>query len=63
VDAYGNRLYNEIGAGTRIALSRLAIEKFEQAGRPFRLAIDASIWQFQTQSGKGALASRVPHIF
>ena len=47
------RIYNEIGPGERIALSKLAVEKFEQTGRPLRIAIDISIWQFQIQSGKG----------
>ncbi len=47
------RLFNEIGPGERISLARLSAETFEQTGRPFRLAIDASIWQFQTQSGQG----------
>ena len=46
-------IYKEIGAGTRCALSRLAVEKFEQCGRPLRIAIDTSIWLFQIQSGKG----------
>ncbi|PVH88684.1 PIN domain-like protein, partial [Cadophora sp. DSE1049] len=46
-------IYDEIGRGERISLSKLAIEKFEQTGRPFRLAIDVSIWQFQIQAGQG----------
>ena len=46
-------IYKEIGAGERIALSKLAIEKFEQTGRPLRIAIDISIWLFQIQSSKG----------
>ncbi|TVY58206.1 Flap endonuclease GEN-like protein [Lachnellula cervina] len=46
-------IYGEIGAGERIALSKLAIEKFEQTGRPLRIAIDISIWQFQIQAGQG----------
>ena len=47
------RIYGEIGAGERVALSKLAIEKFEQTGRPLRIAIDISIWQFQIQAGQG----------
>ncbi|KAL8876176.1 MAG: hypothetical protein Q9198_005582 [Flavoplaca austrocitrina] len=47
------RIYKEIGPGERVALSKLAIEHFEEHGRPMRIAIDASIWHFQTQSGKG----------
>ena len=34
-------------------MSKLAIEKFEQTGRPLRIAIDVSIWQFQIQAGQG----------
>jgi hypothetical protein len=48
-----SRIYGEIGAGERIALSKLAIEKFEKTGRPLRIAIDISIWQFQIQAGQG----------
>jgi len=46
-------IYGEIGPGERVALAKIAVEKLEQANRPFRLAIDISIWQFQIQSGKG----------
>jgi holliday junction resolvase YEN1 len=46
-------IYGEIGPGERIALSKLAVEKFEQTGRPLRIAIDVSIWQFQTQASQG----------
>lgn len=49
----GSRIYNEIGPGQRIALSKLAVETYEKNGRPLRLAIDISIWLFQIQSGKG----------
>jgi hypothetical protein len=51
--SYGRSIYKEIGPGERRALSKLAIEKFEQTGRPLRIAIDISIWLFQIQSGKG----------
>jgi hypothetical protein len=53
--AYTNarRIYKEIGPGTRVALSKLAIEKFEDTGRPLRIAIDTSIWLFQIQASKG----------
>ncbi len=46
-------IYGEIGPGERLALSKLAIDKFEQTGRPLRIAIDVSIWQFQTLAGQG----------
>ncbi|KAL8921424.1 MAG: hypothetical protein Q9208_005750 [Pyrenodesmia sp. 3 TL-2023] len=47
------RIYGQIGPGERIALSKLAVEHFETHDRPMRIAIDASIWHFQTQSGQG----------
>ncbi|MCJ1398478.1 hypothetical protein MMC11_001678 [Xylographa trunciseda] len=46
-------LYNELGKGKREALAKCAIEVLEKTGRPFRLAVDISIWQFQILSGKG----------
>ena len=59
-----HRIRKEIGPGERIALSKLAIEKFEQTGRPLRIAIDISIWLFQIQSGKGIKNGKtldIPH--
>lgn len=47
------RIYGQIGPGKRIAFSKLAVEHYEKNDRPFRLAIDVSIWHFQIQSGKG----------
>jgi Holliday junction resolvase YEN1 len=47
------RIYAEIGPGERIALSKLAVEHYENYGRPLRVAIDISIWQFQIQAGQG----------
>ncbi|KAF2628666.1 hypothetical protein BU25DRAFT_409691 [Macroventuria anomochaeta] len=46
-------IYKEIGPGRRVALSKLAVEKFEETGRPLRIAIDTSIWLFQIQASKG----------
>ncbi|KAL9015930.1 MAG: hypothetical protein Q9185_006698 [Variospora sp. 1 TL-2023] len=46
-------IYGQVGPGERIALSKLAVEHFEKHGRPMRIAIDASIWHFQTQAGQG----------
>ena len=34
-------------------MSKLAVEHIENTGRPLRIAIDISIWQFQIQSGEG----------
>ncbi|ETI25671.1 hypothetical protein G647_02445 [Cladophialophora carrionii CBS 160.54] len=44
-------LFKEIGKGERIALSRLCITHLEKHNRPLRIAIDAAIWNFQTQHG------------
>lgn len=46
-------IYGEIGPGDRIALSKLAIDKYEKSRRPLRIAIDISIWQFQIQASQG----------
>ncbi|KAF2020786.1 hypothetical protein BU24DRAFT_382758 [Aaosphaeria arxii CBS 175.79] len=46
-------IYKEIGPGRRIAFSKLSLEKFEETGRPLRIAIDVSIWLFQIQASKG----------
>ncbi|KAF1945329.1 hypothetical protein EJ02DRAFT_451631 [Clathrospora elynae] len=46
-------IYKEIGPGKRVALSKLAVDKFEETGRPLRIAIDTSIWLFQIQASKG----------
>ena len=46
-------LYKEIGPGERLALSKLAVQHYELHGRPLRLAIDISIWNFQSQAASG----------
>lgn len=46
-------IYKEIGSGLRVALCKLSCEQYTKHNRPFRLAIDISIWLFQIQSGKG----------
>ncbi|KAL8793867.1 MAG: hypothetical protein Q9195_003593 [Heterodermia aff. obscurata] len=48
-----NNLYKEIGPGERAALSKLAVQHYERHGRPLRLAIDISIWNFQNQAASG----------
>ena len=48
-----DRIIKEIGPGERVALSKLAVEHLENTDRPFRVAIDISIWQFQVQTGRG----------
>jgi hypothetical protein len=52
-NANDNSILKEIGKGERIALSKLAVEHLEKTGRPFRIAIDVAIWQFQNQAGQG----------
>lgn len=34
-------------------MARLAVEHLERSKRPLRIAIDAAIWNFQTQAGQG----------
>ncbi|KIV95179.1 hypothetical protein PV10_02860 [Exophiala mesophila] len=46
-------ILKEIGKGERVALAKLAIEHFEKSHRPYRIAIDAAIWNFQHQAGQG----------
>jgi Holliday junction resolvase YEN1 len=36
-----------------VALSKLAVDHYERNRRAFRIAVDASIWQFQSHSGRG----------
>jgi len=36
-----------------VSLSKLAADTFEHQNRPFRIAIDIAIWQFQTQAARG----------
>lgn len=48
-------IYQEIGSGTRISLTKLSIDHYETHHRPLRLAIDISIWNFQTAAAQGGL--------
>ncbi|PBP19416.1 hypothetical protein BUE80_DR009778 [Diplocarpon rosae] len=56
-------IYEEIGRGERISLSKLAVDKFEETGRPLRIAIDVSIWQFQIQSGQGGSSPAIRTLY
>ncbi|KAL8407627.1 hypothetical protein RB594_006452 [Gaeumannomyces avenae] len=56
-------IYQEIGPGDRIALSKLAVQTLEETGRPLRLAIDISIWQFQAQAAKGGSNPAIRTLF
>lgn len=58
-----NRIYKEIGPGKRISATKLAVDKLEQTGRPFRLAIDISIWQFQVQAARGGSNPAIRTLF
>ena len=46
-------ILKEIGKGERVALAKLAVEHLEKTQRPLRIAIDAAIWNFQSQAGQG----------
>ncbi|KAI0025845.1 hypothetical protein F4780DRAFT_232486 [Xylariomycetidae sp. FL0641] len=56
-------IYKEIGPGKRISLTKLAVEKLEETGRPLRIAIDISIWQFQVQAARGGSNPAVRTLF
>ena len=47
------RLYQELGPGPRVSLAKLSADHYISTGRRLRLAVDASIWAFQVQAGKG----------
>lgn len=57
------RIYKEIGTGERISLTKLAVDQLEETGRPLRLAIDVSIWQFQVQAARGGSNPAVRTLF
>ncbi|KAI4593707.1 hypothetical protein KJ359_008986 [Pestalotiopsis sp. 9143b] len=56
-------IYKEIGAGKRISLTKLATDHLEQTGRPLKVAIDISIWQFQVQAAKGGSNPAIRTLF
>ncbi|KAL2265158.1 hypothetical protein VTJ83DRAFT_6258 [Remersonia thermophila] len=56
-------IYKEIGPGDRIALCKLAIDTLERTGRPLRIAIDFSIWQFQVQAARGGSNPAIRTLF
>lgn len=56
-------IYKEIGTGKRISLTKLAVEKLKETGRPLRLAIDISIWQFQVQAARGGSNPAIRTLF
>ncbi|KAK3490180.1 uncharacterized protein B0T23DRAFT_420727 [Neurospora hispaniola] len=56
-------IYKEIGPGQRISLTALATTHLETTGRPLRLAIDISIWQFQILAARGGSNPAVRTLF
>ncbi|KAI1127990.1 hypothetical protein F5Y10DRAFT_183304 [Nemania abortiva] len=56
-------IYKEIGAGHRISLTKLAVQKLEESDRPLRIAIDISIWQFQVQAARGGSNPAIRTLF
>ncbi|KAI1189275.1 hypothetical protein F5B17DRAFT_391806 [Nemania serpens] len=56
-------IYKEIGPGKRISLTKLAVQKLEESGRPLRVAIDISIWQFQVQAARGGSNPAIRTLF
>ncbi|KAH7040401.1 PIN domain-like protein [Microdochium trichocladiopsis] len=56
-------IYKEIGPGRRESLAKLAVTTLEHEGRPLRIAIDISIWQFQTQAARGGANPAIRTLF
>ncbi|KAI1820885.1 hypothetical protein F4861DRAFT_521195 [Xylaria intraflava] len=56
-------IYKEIGPGKRVSLTKLAVQQLEESGRPLRIAIDISIWQFQAQAARGGSNPAVRTLF
>ncbi|EME45893.1 hypothetical protein DOTSEDRAFT_22018 [Dothistroma septosporum NZE10] len=46
-------IFKEIGPGQRVSLMKLSSDHLIRQNRPFRLAIDISIWLFQILASKG----------
>ncbi|UKZ55525.1 hypothetical protein TrVGV298_009349 [Trichoderma virens] len=57
------RIYRELGPGKRISLSKLASDSFAEHNRPYRLAIDIAIWQFQNQAARGGTNPAIRTLF
>ncbi|KAJ4858359.1 XPG i-region domain-containing protein [Trichoderma breve] len=56
-------IYRELGPGKRISLSKLASDSFVEHNRPYRLAIDIAIWQFQNQAARGGTNPAIRTLF
>ncbi|KAL7947373.1 hypothetical protein V8C42DRAFT_317615 [Trichoderma barbatum] len=56
-------IYRELGPGNRISLSKLASDSFAEHNRPYRIAIDIAIWQFQNQAARGGTNPAIRTLF
>ncbi|KAK4042765.1 hypothetical protein C8A01DRAFT_44260 [Parachaetomium inaequale] len=56
-------IYKEIVPAKRISLCKLAVDTLEETGRPLRLAVDFSIWQYQVQAAKGGANPAIRTLF
>ncbi|KAF4982125.1 hypothetical protein FZEAL_2185 [Fusarium zealandicum] len=57
------RIYQEVGEGRRVALAKLAEDSLVNKNRPFRIAIDIAIWQFQSQAAQGGTNPAIRTLF
>ncbi|KYK58396.1 flap structure-specific endonuclease [Drechmeria coniospora] len=56
-------IYGELGPGQRVSLAKLAADALKNDHKPFRLAIDIAIWQFQTQAARGGTNPAIRTLF
>ncbi|KAG6004802.1 hypothetical protein E4U21_000758 [Claviceps maximensis] len=61
-------IYPELGPCKRVSLSKLAGDCLESKKRPYRIAVDIAIWQFQNQAARGLCLDALefftsPHSF
>ncbi|KAG6020571.1 hypothetical protein E4U41_002808 [Claviceps citrina] len=56
-------IYPELGPCKRISLSKLAGDCLESKKRPYRIAVDIAIWQFQNQAARGGANPAIRTLF
>ncbi|UNI16125.1 hypothetical protein JDV02_002592 [Purpureocillium takamizusanense] len=56
-------IYGQLGPGKRVSLAQLAADSIQHQNRPFRIAIDIAIWQFQTQAARGGTNPAIRTLF
>ncbi|KAG5923968.1 hypothetical protein E4U53_003488 [Claviceps sorghi] len=56
-------IYPELGPCKRISLSKLAGDCLESNKRPYRIAVDIAIWQFQSQAARGGTNPAIRTLF